>query len=412
MSPFRINTKRLWESLMTMAQIGATPKGGVCRLALTDLDREARDLFIRWAREAGCSVEIDQMGNIFVRRAGQDNSLAPVMTGSHLDSQPTGGKFDGVYGVLAGLEVIRTLNDHHCTTLHPIEVVAWTNEEGSRFAPAMVASGVFAGEFTLEYGLSRADLDGTTIGQELDRIGFAGDRVCGGQPVESYFEAHIEQGPLLEAEHCVIGVVQGIQGQRWFDCTIEGMESHAGTTPIEVRRDALLGTAQAIQAVRDAATAHAPHGRSTVGQLVVSPNSRNVIPGRVDFTIDLRHPEEGALLAMAQHVRETMNRVCTAMGLEGTCDEIWHAPSTQFHQGCIETVRSAASDLGFSHMDMISGAGHDAKYLAQVCPTAMIFVPCKDGISHNEIEDAAPEDVAAGCDVLLHAMLARAGNAT
>jgi N-carbamoyl-L-amino-acid hydrolase len=408
MQALTINAERLWESLMTMAQIGATPRGGVCRLALTDEDREARDLFVRWAKEAGCTVEIDQIGNIFIRRAGRDASLPPVMTGSHLDSQPTGGKFDGVYGVLAGLEVIRTLNDHNYVTKHPIEVVAWTNEEGSRFAPAMVASGVFAGEFSLEYGLSRTSIDGLTLGQELDRIGYAGDRPCSGQTVHRYVEAHIEQGPLLEAEDRVIGVVQGIQGQRWFDCSIEGMESHAGTTPMSHRRDALLGACRVVQAVRDAAALQAPLGRGTVGQLIVHPNSRNVIPGRVEFTIDLRHPEDVPLSTMAEAVRETMDDVCTEMGLKGDMHEIWYQPPTPFDVSCIDTIRQAASDLSLPSMPIMSGAGHDAKYLAQVCPTGMIFIPCKDGISHNEIEDASLENVAAGCNVLLRVLLAQA----
>ena len=409
MPALTINAERLWESLMTMAQIGATPKGGVCRLALTDEDREARDLFVQWGKDAGCAVEIDQIGNIFLRRAGSEPDLPPVMTGSHLDSQPTGGKFDGVYGVLAGLEVIRTLNDHQYVTRHPIDVVAWTNEEGSRFAPAMVASGVFAGEFTLDYGLSRTTLDGVTLGQELDRIGYAGERPCGGQPVHRYIEAHIEQGPLLEAEACVIGVVQGIQGQRWFDCSIQGMESHAGTTPLPHRRDALLGACQVVQAVRDAAAAQAPLGRGTVGQFIVQPNSRNVIPGRVDFSIDLRHPEDEPLLTMVEAVRETMNRVCAEMELSGDMQEIWHQPPTPFDSGCIDAVNRAASALGLASMPIVSGAGHDAKYLAQVCPAGMIFIPCKDGISHNEIEDASKEDVAAGCNVLLQALLDQAG---
>jgi N-carbamoyl-L-amino-acid hydrolase len=408
MATLAINAERLWDSLMTMAQIGATPRGGVCRVALTDVDRQGRDLFVRWARAAGCEVDIDQMGNIIARRAGADNSLPPVMTGSHLDSQPTGGKFDGAYGVLAGLEVLRTLHDHGHVTRHPIEVVVWTNEEGSRFAPAMVASGVFAGEFSLDYGLSRSDLNGVTIGQELDRIGYAGTRPCGGQPVHAYFEAHIEQGPILEAEKRVIGVVQGIQGLRWFDCTIQGMESHAGTTPLSTRRDALLGAARVIQAVREAAEAHAPYGRSTVGQLLVHPNSRNVIPGRVDFTIDLRHPEDDRLRAMAHQVGAAVDRVCAEMGVHGEMREIWYAPPTAFDTDCIGVVRRAAQRLGLPHLDLISGAGHDAKYLAQVCPTAMVFIPCKDGISHNESEDATREDAAAGCNVLLQAVLEKA----
>ncbi|MGE3537244.1 MAG: Zn-dependent hydrolase [Candidatus Tectimicrobiota bacterium] len=407
MATVRINGERLWQSLMDMARIGATPRGGVCRVALTDVDRQGRDLFVRWAQDAGCSVEIDQMGNIFARREGADNSLAPVLTGSHLDTQPTGGKFDGVYGVLAALEVIRALNDHQCTTRRPVDIVVWTNEEGSRFAPAMVSSGVFAGEFPLEYGLSRTDLEGITIGQELDRIGYAGTRACGGQPIHAYFEAHIEQGPILEAEGKVIGVVQGLQGQRWFDCRIQGMESHAGTTPMPRRRDALLGAARIVQAVQEAALAQAPYGVGTVGHLLVHPNSRNVIPGRVDFSIDLRHPEDEPLKAMAEAVRAAMDHL-RGLGLTATMQEIWYAPPTPFHPTCIDLVRQATIALGFPHMDMISGAGHDAKYMAQICPSAMIFIPCKDGISHNEIEDATPADVAAGCDVLLQAVLAKA----
>jgi N-carbamoyl-L-amino-acid hydrolase len=290
----------------------------VCRVALTDVDRQAA-ICSRWAREARCAVEIDQMGNIFARRPGTDNALPPVLTGSHLDTQPTGGKFDGVYGVLAGLEVIRTLNDHHYATRHPVEVVVWTNEEGSRFAPSMVASGVFAGEFALDYGLSRTDLNGVTMGQELDRLGYAGLRACGGQPLHAYFEAHIEQGPILEAERRVIGVVQGLQGQRWFDCTVQGMESHAGTTPMPRRRDALRAM-HMVQAIQAAALCRR-RGVGTVGQLLVYPNSRNVIPGRVDFSIDLRHPEDGPLQAMAEAVRVALDRLGD-LGFTGTLQEI------------------------------------------------------------------------------------------
>jgi N-carbamoyl-L-amino-acid hydrolase len=405
MADLRINGARLWESLMTLARIGETPRGGVCRVALSDVDREGRNLFVRWAREAGCTVEIDQMGNIFAHRAGSDPALAPVMTGSHLDTQPTGGKFDGAYGVLAGLEVLRTLNDANHTTRRPVEVVAWTNEEGCRFAPAMLASGVFGGEFSLEYGLTRADHDGITVAQELDRIGYAGTRPCGGQPVHTFFEAHIEQGPLLEANECVIGVVQGLQGQRWFDCTIEGMESHAGTTPMPRRRDALCGAAQIVAAVQQAALAQAPHGVGTVGDLRVHPNSRNVIPGRVDFSVDLRHPDDAALSAMTNALREAVAGVETATGLTAALNEIWYAPPTPFDADSVAAVRRAAQNLDLPHMNVISGAGHDAKYVANVCPAAMIFIPCKDGISHNEIEDATPEHTAAGCDVLLQAVL-------
>jgi len=271
----RINGQRLWDSLMELARIGATAKGGVCRLALTDLDREARDLFVRWCKEAGCSVSVDKMGNIFARRPGKDPSLPPVMTGSHIDSQPTGGKFDGAYGVLAGLEVVRTLNDYNYETNAPVEVAVWTNEEGSRFAPAMVASGVFAGVFDLDYGLSRADVDGKTMGQELQRIGYAGDQPVGGRPVGAFFEAHIEQGPILEAEGKTIGVVKGVQGIRWYEVTVTGQEAHAGPTPMKRRKDALVGVSRMVGEVNRIGLANLPNACATVGMLQVSPNSRN-----------------------------------------------------------------------------------------------------------------------------------------
>jgi beta-ureidopropionase / N-carbamoyl-L-amino-acid hydrolase len=277
----RINPERLWDSLMEMAKIGATPKGGVCRLALTDLDRQARDLFVQWCKEAGCTIRIDKMGNVFARRPGKDDTLAPVMTGSHIDSQPTGGKFDGAYGVLCGLEVIRTLNDFKYETLRPIEAAIWTNEEGSRFAPAMVASGIFAGAFDLDYGLSRPDLEGKTMGEELQRIGYAGSDEVGGRPVHAFFEAHIEQGPILEAEKKTIGIVQGVQGIRWFEVTMTGQEAHAGPTPMKVRKDALVGAAQVVGAINRIGHDFQPFACATVGLINSSPNSRNVIPGKV-----------------------------------------------------------------------------------------------------------------------------------
>lgn len=405
----RVDGKRLWDSLMRMAQIGATPKGGVCRLALTDLDRQGRDLFTQWAREAGCTVSVDQMGNVFARRAGREDHLPPVITGSHADSQPTGGKFDGIYGVLGGLEVIRSLNDRNIETRRPIEVVIWTNEEGSRFAPAMVASGVFAGVFTLEYGLSRQDVDGKTMGQELKRIGYAGDLPVGGRPIHAAFELHIEQGPILEADGKTIGVVTHAQGQRWYEAVFTGQESHAGPTPMPRRRDALLGAARAIDLVNRIGLAHAPYACATVGMVQVHPNSRNVIPGRVFFTIDLRHPDDAVLAQMDRELREGMARIASELRLETTRFEqiFYYAPVT-FDARCVASVRAAAERLGYSHRDMVSGAGHDACYLAQVAPTSMVFVPCVGGISHNEIEDATPEWIEAGANVLLHAMLERA----
>jgi len=403
-----IDGQRLWDSLMEMARIGATAKGGVCRLALTDLDRQGRDLFTRWAEAAGCSVGFDAMGNIFARRPGRDDSLAPIMTGSHLDSQPTGGKFDGAYGVLAGLEVVRSLNDHGVETEHPIEVVVWTNEEGSRFPPAMVGSGAFAGVFDLDYAHGRADPEGRTIGEELARIGYRGEG-CGGRPVAGYFEAHIEQGPILEAEEKTIGVVTGAQGQRWYEITLTGQEAHAGPTPMARRHDALVGAAAVVTAVNRIGHDFQPSACATVGMMEVRPNSRNVIPGAVFLTVDFRHPDDTRLAEMDAALRRAVDQATEAQGLVAAVEMIWSFPATGFDPDCVAAVRDGAERAGFGHRDIVSGAGHDAIYLAGVAPTAMIFVPCKDGISHNEIESATPEDLAAGCEVLLHAVLERAG---
>ena len=408
MTNLRIDGQRLWDSLMEMARIGATEKGGVCRLALTDVDREGRDLFVKWCEEAGCTVTVDKMGNIFARRAGKNDSLPPVVIGSHLDSQPTGGKFDGAFGVLAGLEVIRALNDAGYQTAAPIEAASWTNEEGSRFAPAMVASGVFAGTFDLEYGLNRADLDGRTMGEELERIGYAGDTEVGGRPLAAHFEAHIEQGPILEDEGMTIGVVTDVQGQRWYEATITGRESHAGPTPMPVRKDALLGASRIVDAVNRVGLAHPPVACATVGLMQVFPNSRNVIPGRVFLTIDLRHPDDAVLAAMDRELRAEAERITADIGLDMDLEQIWYSPPVVFDAACVSAVRAAAEAQGFAHRDIVSGAGHDSCYIARVAPTAMVFIPCKDGISHNEIESATKEDLAAGCQVLLQAAVERA----
>ncbi len=406
----KINGPRLWDSLMEMAKIGATPKGGVCRLALTDLDRQGRDLFVQWCKDAGCTIRVDRMGNIFARREGKNPALPPVMTGSHLDSQPTGGRFDGVYGVLAGLEVIRTLNDLGYETEAPVEVAVWTNEEGSRFAPAMVASGVFAGVFDVDYGLTRKDQDGKTMGEELARIGYAGpdDPSWKTHPVGAYFEAHIEQGPILEAEDKTIGVVTDAQGQRWYELTFTGVESHAGPTPMSRRKDALLGAARVVDAVNRIGLSHAPLACATVGMMNVYPNSRNVIPGRVFFTVDFRHPSDDVLAEMDKELRAEVDRIAGEIGLTAELEQIFYYKPVKFEASCVAAVRKGVAEGGFSHRDMVSGAGHDACYLAGVAPTAMIFIPCIDGISHNEVEDATPEWVAAGCEVLLHAMLQKA----
>ncbi len=404
----RIDRDRLWQSLMTLARIGGTEKGGVCRIALTDLDRQGRDLFVTWCKEAGCSIEVDRMGNIFARRPGRNPNLPPVGTGSHLDTQPTGGKFDGAYGVMAGLEVIRTLNDHKIETEAPVEVVVWTNEEGSRFAPAMVASGVFAGVFDEAYGLSRADPDGKTMGEELKRIGYAGELPCGGRPFGAFFEAHIEQGPILEAEKKTIGVVTGAQGQRWFEIWLTGQEAHAGPTPMTVRHDALLGAAKLVQEANRIGLSEAPWGRATVGMMQVSPNSRNTIPGHVFFTVDFRHPDDAALSRMDAALRAAAKTVAEDIGLTLKLEEIWYSPPVAFDPDCVGAVRKAAGTLGMPAMEIVSGAGHDAVYVSKVAPTGMIFVPCENGISHNEIENATPGDIGAGGDILLHAMLERA----
>ena len=408
----RIDGQRLWDSLMEMAKIGATEKGGVCRLALTDLCKQSRDLFIQWCEEAGCTIKVDKMGNIFARRPGRDNDLAPVVTGSHLDSQPTGGRFDGVYGVLSGLEVLRSMNDLGIETERPFEVVVWTNEEGSRFAPAMVASGVFAGIFDLDYGLSRADSDGKTMGEELARIGYDGPEEVGGRDIHAYFEAHIEQGPILEDEEISIGVVTDAQGQRWYELTVTGVESHAGPTPMRIRKDALLGAARIVDAVNRIGLDNAPVACATVGMLEVYPNSRNVIPGRVWMTIDFRHPDDDVLAAMDAAMRETVGAICDDIGLELEIEQIFYYAPVRFEESCVNAVRQGAQACDYSMREIVSGAGHDACYMANVAPSAMIFIPCVDGISHNEIEDAKPEWVTAGCDVLLHAVLEQLGEAS
>ncbi|MEE8272910.1 MAG: Zn-dependent hydrolase [Alphaproteobacteria bacterium] len=409
MPDLTVNGPRLWDTIMETAQIGRTPKGGIKRLTLTDLDRQVRDWFVARCEHAGCDVGIDEMGNIYAVRPGRNGALPPVVCGSHLDTQPTGGKFDGVLGVLAGLEVIRTLNDAGRETEAPVMVVDWTNEEGSRFAPPMISSGVYAGAFELAYAHGRADVDGRTLGAELARIGYQGVETVGQRRFGAFFELHIEQGPVLEAERNTIGVVTGGQGQRWYEITVTGQDSHAGTTPMTLRRDALAGAASMVQAVRATANAHPPDGVGTVGVMSVEPGSRNVIPGRVFFTVDFRHPDDAALAAMDREFRAACAAAAEALRLELAVDQIWHFPAVAFDQSCVAAVRDAAEACGYSHRDIVSGAGHDSCYVARVAPTSMIFVPCEGGISHNEIESAEFDDVAAGANVLLHAMLSKAG---
>ena len=407
----QIDGKRLWDSLMEMAKIGATEKGGCCRLALTDLDRQSRDLFVQWCEEAGCSIKIDKMGNIFARRPGKNNDLAPVMCGSHLDTQPTGGRFDGVFGVLAGLEVVRSLNDLGVETERPVEVAVWTNEEGSRFAPAMVASGVFAGVYDLEYGLTRADGDGKTMGEELQRIGYAGAEEVGGREIHAFFETHIEQGPILEAEEKTIGIVTDAQGQRWYELTFTGVESHAGPTPMAIRKDALLGAARVVELVNRTGLDNAPVACATVGMLEVYPNSRNVIPGKVFVAIDFRHPDDDVLAKMDATMRAGVEKIANEIGLEYEIEQIFYYKPVHFDESCVAAVREGAAAFGYEAREIVSGAGHDACYMAKVAPTAMVFVPCVDGISHNEIEDAKPEWITGGGNVLLRAIVEKAGSA-
>jgi N-carbamoyl-L-amino-acid hydrolase len=405
----RIKGERLWQSLMDLARVGATAKGGVCRLALTDLDRQGRDLVTAWAREAGMRVTVDRIGNVFMRRPGRNNTLPPVMTGSHIDTQPTGGKFDGNYGVLAGLEVVRTLNDHGIETEAPVEVVFWTNEEGSRFVPVMMGSGVFAGAFTLEHAYAATDTEGRSVREELERIGYIGDEVPGQHPIGAYFEAHIEQGPVLEDAGVTIGVVHGVLGIRWFDCTVTGMEAHAGPTPMALRRDAMQVAAVIMQEVVASALRHGPDGRGTVGMVQVFPNSRNVIPGQVKFSIDLRNSSDALVDQQVAEVRACAERLSAQTGLPVKIEAVSSYPAQPFHPDCVAAVTRAAQRLGYTHMPTVSGAGHDAIYAARLAPAGMIFIPCKDGISHNEIEDAQPEHISAGANVLLQVMLERAG---
>jgi beta-ureidopropionase / N-carbamoyl-L-amino-acid hydrolase len=402
-----INGERLWMSLMDLARIGGTPRGGVRRITLTETDREGRDLFVHWARDAGLAVQWDAVGNIFARRTGSDPLAAPVVMGSHLDSQPSGGKFDGAYGVMAGLEVVRTLNDRRIATRAPIEVASWTNEEGSRFVPVMMGSGVFAGVFRAEQVLAAEDSDGISAGQALKDIGYAGDAPA--HEIDAYFEAHIEQGPVLEDTRTTIGAVQGALGQRWFDVEFTGQDAHAGPTPMELRHDALIAASRLVLEVSRIAQTYPEYARGTVGYMQVKPNSRNVVPGEVRMSVDLRNADDATLRSMADDLTTTARRLASDCRVDVQVREVVYFPPCRFAPDLVDSVRQSAQALGLTHRDIVSGAAHDAVYLARVAPTAMIFVPCEGGISHNEIENARREDLAAGCSVLLKAVLARAG---
>ena len=468
-SPYPVNGERLWQTLHSLAEIGATAAGGVARVALTDEDRAGRDQFVTWVRELGCTVHIDQMGNVFARREGSDPRRAPVVIGSHLDSQPTGGKYDGAYGVMVGLEVLRVLHDNDLITAAPVEVVSWTNEEGARFPPAMIGSGVYAGAFSLDDGLAAPGVDGTTLGGELARIGYAGTEPCGeptstepyGDPdsagrrsIGHYIEPHIEQGPILEAAGVTLGAVTGVQGIRWYDVTIEGQSAHAGSTPMEHRADAMVAAARLVCEADEIATRRAPEGRATVGTLSVGTGSRNTVAGSVSLTVDLRHPDPAELEAMhdellafadgpafgPQHSAATSgvgqhSTATSGVGQHSTATSgvrphsaassgvrphsgrslprpqiapIWYSPPIVFDPAVVDAARQGAVAAGFEPVDITSGAGHDACYVSMVAPTGMLFIPCADGLSHNEAESILPEHATAGAQATLNAVLALA----
>jgi N-carbamoyl-L-amino-acid hydrolase len=401
----KINGDRLWNSLMEMAKIGPGVAGGNNRQTVTDEDGEGRHLFQSWCTAAGMTMGLDQMGNMFAHRAGTDADALPVYVGSHLDTQPTGGKYDGVLGVLSGLEIIRTLNDLNIQTKHPIVVTNFTNEEGTRYAPALLSSGVFVGIHTQEWAYEREDANGLKFGAELERIGWKGDEEVGARKMHAFFELHIEQGPILEAEAMEVGVVTHGQGLSWTQVTITGRESHTGSTPMPMRKNAGLGMARVLELVDEIAWSHKPHAVGAAGHIDVHPNSRNVIPGKVVFTIDFRSPELAIIEDMNARLRQGAQKICDEMGLEVTFEKVGGFDPVEFDAGCVSAVRNAAERLGYSHRDLISGAGHDACLINRVAPTAMVMCPCVDGLSHNEAEEISKDWAVAGTDVLLHAVL-------
>lgn len=398
-----IDPQRLWASIMDTARFGATPKGGIRRLTLSEEDRAVRDWFRDACEAIGAGVEIDELGTMYATLPGTDPALPPIAIGSHLDTQPTGGKFDGVIGVLGGLEVLRTLAETGTRTRHPVTLINWTNEEGSRFAPAMLCSGVFAGAFPPDFALSRTDRDGITFADALDAIGYRGALRAGAKTLAAHFELHIEQGPILEAEEKTIGAVTGVQAMRWFEVTLTGNEGHAGATPMRLRQDALVAGAHAILAIERLAAEHAPDAVATVGLLECRPNSRNVVPGEVFLTVDLRHPSDEVLEAMEQSLHRILSALPAKIAV--SVDKVWDNPAVRFDPRLLDAIRKGARAEGFEPRDIVSGAGHDCAYTARVCPSAMIFVPCAGGLSHNEAESATQHDVAAGTAVLLRAVL-------
>jgi N-carbamoyl-L-amino-acid hydrolase len=404
----RIDGKRLWDSLMAMAEIGATPKGGVRRLTLTDVDKRGRDQFRAWCEALGLQVRVDAIGNMFARREGRDPNRLPVLLGSHLDSQPTGGKFDGALGVIAGLEVMRSLNDLNITTEAPIELVNWTDEEGSRFGHSLMGSGTWAGIYGLDKTYALKDTDGVTVGEALEGIGYKGEHPAKPFPADAYFELHIEQGPILEREGKEVGIVTGAQAQVWYDAVVTGQDAHAGTTPPSARKDALLTAARIIDLVDRLMRERGDDGRGTVGWLQVVNASRNVVPGEVRFSVEFRHPETAEIEELAARFPALAQEIAVANRTPLELIQLFKIPHQPFDPACVDLVRQASARLGYSTREIISGAGHDAVYVARSVPTAMIFTPCKDGLSHNEAESIQPEEAEAGAQVLFQAILARA----
>ena len=405
----KIDGARLWDSIMEMAQIGPGIAGGSNRQTLTDEDAEGRRLFQKWCDAEGLTTTVDAMGTMFARREGADSSLPPVYVGSHLDTQPTGGKYDGVLGVLGALEIVRTLNRLEIKTKHPIVVVNWTNEEGARFAPAMMASAVFAGILKLEDAYAKKDASGKTFGDELDRIGWKGDEPVGGRPMKAFYELHIEQGPILEAEGRDIGIVTHGQGLRWIQCTVTGRESHTGSTPMKMRRNAGRGLAQITELVHEIAMAHQPNAVGAIGHIDIYPNSRNIIPGKAVFTIDFRSHVLETLEAMVAELLERAPKLCEDLGVGFEHETVGQFDPPAFDEGCVRALRDAAERLGYSHRDIVSGAGHDACWINRVAPTAMVMCPCEGGLSHNEAEEITPEWAEKGANVLFHAVVETAG---
>ncbi|PBB24726.1 MULTISPECIES: Zn-dependent hydrolase [unclassified Mesorhizobium] len=401
----RINSDRLWDSIMEMAKIGPGIAGGNNRQTVTDEDGEGRHLFKRWCDDAGLEMGVDEMGTMFARREGSDPSLPPVYVGSHLDTQPTGGKYDGVLGVLGGLEIVRSLNDLGIKTKHPIVVTNWTNEEGARFAPAMMASGVFAGVLDQADVYEHTDKNGKKFGEELERIGWKGTEKVGDRKIHAFFELHIEQGPILEDEDIDIGVVTHGQGLKWLQVTLTGKEAHTGSTPMPKRRNAGLGMARVIELVHEIAMDYQPDAVGAVGHMEAYPNSRNIIAGRTVFTIDIRSPEKEVLDAMDARVREGIDTICEALDIQYKVEQVGHFDPVTFDAGCVKAIRDAADRLGYTHRNIVSGAGHDACWINRVAPTAMVMCPCVDGLSHNEAEEITKEWAGAGADVLFHAVV-------